>query len=463
MNPVPADRPRVLIVDDEADIRLGLELLLRGLELHVQTFASGRDALAELARGGADLVVTDLQMPGMSGTELLAEIKARHPETEVVVLTGYGTIRTAVWCMQHGARHFLTKPFDNEEVRTLISRLARQRAAGTQIQAAAVDGPQMIAESPRMRATLALVDRVARADVAVLIEGETGTGKELIARALHARGSRSARPFQAVNCAALPDTLLEAELFGHAAGAFTGARTARSGLFAEADGGTVFLDEVASMSTAFQGKLLRVLQDRVVRPLGAAADIPVDFRLVAATNRDLEEMVRRGEFREDLFYRLRVVSIPLPPLRERKEDVPALATHFLALATAECLGPEAAPAELTPAAIAALQAHDWPGNVRELENAVRRAVVVCMDDQVLPHHLGLASSAWAAPKISSPTELEYEDGKREAVRRFQREFVARALRRTRGNVTQAAEECGLTRAALQRILKQLDMDREQFA
>lgn len=453
---------RVLVVDDEADIRLGLKLVLRGLDLDVVPCASGAEALDAIERGGADLVLTDLQMPGMSGTELLAEIKARHPDTEVVILTGYGTIQTAVWCMQHGARHFLTKPFDNEEIQRLVSRLARQKAARDTLAAAGAGGPTMIAESPRMRSTLALVDRVARAEVPVLIEGETGTGKELVARTLHARGNRADRPFQAVNCAALPDTLLEAELFGHERGAFTGADTARKGLFAEARGGTVFLDEVASMSSAFQGKLLRVLQDRVVRPLGAALDVPVEFRLVAATNRDLEELIRKGEFREDLFYRLRVVSVPLPPLRERREDVIPLARHFLAVATAECLGPDARAPELAPSALAALETHDWPGNVRELENAVRRAVVVCMEDRILPHHLGLGASAWSAPDVSAAGDPDYEEAKRHAVERFQREFVARALERTGGNVTHAAEQCGLTRAALQRILKQLDIDRAQF-
>jgi DNA-binding NtrC family response regulator len=450
---------KVLVVDDEADIRLGLRMLLTGHGFSVTEAASGADALREFERTGADILLTDLQMPGMSGTDLIAEVKRRAPATIVVVLTGFGTIQTAVWCVQHGAAHFLTKPFDNDELVRLMTRLGRQvLAARRERRAESAEG--IVAEDPRMQRVMDLVRRVAPTPVPVLIEGETGTGKEVVARAIHELSAVAQKPFLAVNAAALPDTLLESELFGHTRGAFTGADSDREGLFALARGGTVFLDEVASMSLAFQGKLLRVLQDKVVRPLGGARDVPVDFRLVAATNRDLAACIREGTFREDLYFRLRVVSVVVPPLRQRPGDVVPLALRFLAKATAACLGPDAEVPELTKDAAEALAAHAWPGNVRELENAIQRAVVVCAGDRILPHHLGLGAGAWGAAE--GDASADYEDEKRRVVERFQREFVQRALENAKGNVTLAASACGLTRAAFQRIVKQLGIDRAAF-
>jgi len=393
----------------------------------------------------------------MSGTELLTEIKARDPATVVTILTGFGTIQAAVWCLQNGASHFLSKPFDNDELRTLVTRLGRQ-ILGRRLSPGALDDV-IVGDHPRMRAVMELIGRVAPTPVPVLIQGETGTGKELVARAVHRRSGADERPFLAVNAAALPDTLLESELFGHEKGAFTGADKTHRGLFEQAGGGTVFLDEVASMSLAFQGKLLRVLEDKVVRPLGGTHDVPVEFRLVAATNRDLDELIASGDFRDDLFYRLHVVSIRIPPLRERRSDILPLAQHFLARAAQRCLGPGSACPELVPSAVDALLEHEWPGNVRELENVIQRAVVVCTGDHILPHHLGLGTSSWDAVEL---LPADYETGKREALERFQREFVERALSGTRGNVTRAAERCGLTRAALQRIVRQLGVDRTAF-
>jgi len=455
---MPLEGLRVLVVDDEADICLGLRLLIEPLGADVAVASSGREALDEINRAGADVVLTDLQMPGMSGTELLAEIQVRRPGTSVVILTGFGTIQAAVWCMRHGASHFLTKPFDNEEIVGLVTRLGRQVLA-TRHAPVPSSSNGIVAEHPRMRAVLDLVGRVARTPVSVLVEGETGTGKELIAREIHARSAVSDRPFLAVNAAALPDTLLESELFGHEKGAFTGADTARRGLFADARGGTVFLDEIASMSLSFQGKLLRVLEDKVVRPLGSTQDVPVEFRVVAATNKDLEELIREGAFRQDLFYRLRVVSLRLPPLRERMSDVEPLARHFLARSVRACLGEDAHVPELMPSALDALHAHAWPGNVRELANTIQRAVVVCGGNRVFPHHLGLDDAAWIPP---DEIPDDYEESKRRALQRFQREFVERALESCDGNVTHAATRCGLTRAALQRIMRQLDIDRLAF-
>jgi DNA-binding NtrC family response regulator len=468
----------VLVVDDEDDIRLGLRKLLATLGLQAREAPSGEDALTRLAERPADLVITDLQMPGLSGVELLEAVKRHRPETVVVMLTGFGTVQTAVHCMQAGAAHFLTKPFDNEEILGLVRRLGGQILA-RQAPATPPSGGAVVAEDARMLRVLELVARVAPSPLPVLIEGESGTGKEIVARAVHQASHVAERPFQAVNCAALADTLLESELFGHRRGAFTGADRDRRGLFAEADGGTVFLDEVASMSAPFQGKLLRVLQEKLVRPVGGSADVPVDFRLVAATNRDLEGLVKQGRFREDLYYRMQVVRVPVPPLRDRPDDILPLAEHFLRRVSGECLGPDAPVPELSAQAVAQLTSHAWPGNVRELENAIQRAVVVCCGDRILPFHLGLGggglggggldggglgdAGAWGLPDRAGASDQDYARAKQAAVERFQREFVQRALERTAGNVSQAAETCGMTRVALQKILRQLAIDRATFA
>ncbi|MEE8467287.1 MAG: sigma-54 dependent transcriptional regulator, partial [Planctomycetota bacterium] len=382
---------KVLVVDDEADIRQGLRKLIGGLGATVSVAADGDEALKIVAREGSELVLTDLMMPKMSGAELLAAVKEQHPQTVVVVLTGYGTIQGAVACLQNGAAHFLTKPFDNQDMLSLVSRLGRQLLA-TRDSSRASDGKAgIVAEDPAMLRVMQLVDRVAASPVPVLIEGESGTGKEVIARAIHERSAVRDEPFLAVNAAALPDTLLESELFGHRRGAFTGADEDREGLFREARGGHVFLDELPSMSPSFQGKLLRVLEDKRIRPLGGGDEVQADFRLLCATNRDLEALVRAGEFRDDLFYRVSVLRLRIPPLRERPLDVVPLALRFLKRASETCLGPDVVPPELASDALDALQRHPWPGNVRELENSIYRALVVCPADRISAHHLGLAS------------------------------------------------------------------------
>ena len=453
---------RVLVVDDEADIRLGLSRLAASVGAQVEQAEHGQAALKVFERWTADLVLTDLMMPKMSGSELLVEIKTRSPGTEVVILTGYGTIQSAVQCLQSGAAHFLTKPFDNDDVVKMIERLGRQVLA-RRVPAEAGE-ITLLAQDARMQPVTELIRRVAASPVSVLIEGESGTGKELVARAIHRRSDVSERPFLAVNAAALPDTLLESELFGHERGAFTGADKAREGIFVEARGGTVFLDEVASMSPSFQSKLLRVLQERVVRPLGGSTDRKVEFRLLAATNRDLESKIRAGDFREDLFYRLGVVRIYVPPLRQRPDDVPLLANHFLQRSARTTLGQGSTVPRIAPEAMKALQEHHWPGNVRELENAVQRAVIVCTEDVIAPWHLGLTRSGW---KDSSPANAEHPDtdyakSKQRVLEEFQRQFVHRALECAKGNISRAASSCGMTRAALQRIMRQLSIQREDY-
>jgi DNA-binding NtrC family response regulator len=448
---------RVLVADDEDDVRRGIERIVRGTGASVEGVPSGDEALKRMEEAPADLVLTDVRMPGTSGLELLRRVRARWPDVGVVLITGFGTIETAVSCLQAGAAHFLTKPFDVAQLVEVVERVGLQALARRRAREAGRAGTRTpIAVGPAMRAALAEVDRLAPLPVPVLVEGRSGTGKELVARALHERGRFPDRPFLAVNCAALPDSLLESELFGYRRGAFTGAARDHDGLFAQARGGTVFLDEIPSMSLPFQGKLLRVLEERRVRPLGALKDEPVEFRLVAASNRDLPAMIERGLFREDLYYRLRVTTIRVPTLAERPEDVPALAAHFVERAARELLG-GAAPPTLSAAALNELRAHDWPGNVRELENAIQQAVVAAGSGTVLPHHLRLGSD------LLRPEEsLTYDEGKQRAVARFQRRFLLAALERSGGNVTRAAEACGLTRAALQRILKDLGIDRGAF-
>lgn len=450
---------RVLVVDDEEDIRLGLRKLISRLGADVRVAADGEEALEVVRAEGTDLVLTDLTMPRMGGQELLVAVKTLSPETPVVILTGFGTIQTAVASLQAGAAHFMIKPFENDEVQSLVSRLGRQalarRAGG------GAENPGLVAHDPAMLRVLELVERVARSPVPVLIEGESGTGKEVIARTIHQMSAVASKPFMAVNAAALPDTLLESELFGHTRGSFTGADRDRKGIFREAEGGTVFLDEVSSMSPSFQGKLLRVLQEKRVRSVGSGRDEPVDFRLVAATNRDLESMFNSGEFREDLFYRLGVVRVHLPRLKDRAGDILPLAARFLAAAAESCLEPGSPAPILSESAADALQRHSWPGNVRELENALHRAVIVCRSGSIQPHHLGLAENTWTHEQDSGE-EVPYAEGKQLAIDRFQREFVQRALEAAEGNVSHAAERCSLTRAAFQRIMRQHGIERERY-
>ena len=473
--PIDISLLRVLVVDDEADIRLGLTRLLETLGIKAQQAADGREALAAFQNAEWDLVLTDLMMPGMTGAELLVEIKKHFPQTAVVLLTGFGSVQTAVQCLQDGAAHFLTKPFDNQDVLNIIQRLGCQLLARRQPREV---GVAMVAEDPATQRMLELVRQVAPRPVPVLVEGESGTGKEVVARALHRWSAVSEGKFLAVNCAAVSDTLLESELFGHVRGSFTGADRDRAGVFAEVRGGTVFLDEVASMSPAFQGKLLRVLQEKVVRPVGSDRDVAVDFRLIAATNRDLEERVTKGEFREDLYFRLRVVPVFIPPLRDRPQDILPHALHFLLRESQVCLGMDTQPPEFAAETIQRLMAHSWPGNVRELEHSIMRALIVCGGNRILAHHLGLDEKGWqrpdsgngsteedssAAAKGDFPETDDYAKAKRQTVERFQREFVERALESSQGNVSQAALDCGLTRAAFQKILRQLGVDRGAFS
>jgi DNA-binding NtrC family response regulator len=445
---------RVVVAEDADDLRLGLTRLLTHLGARVRAAPNGKEALALIESEVPDLVLTDLMMPRMSGSDLLMEVKARFPSVQVVIFTGFGTIQTAVTCLRAGAAHFLTKPFDNAEVVQITERLGRQvQAQRNEPRAAA--GREFIATDPSMRAALEILERAARTPLPVLIEGESGTGKELAARFLHEHSAAREQRFLAVNATALPDPSLEDELFGHKKGAFSGADKDRDGVFVEVQGGTVFLDEAANMSPAMQARLLRVLQEKQVRPLGSSVDRAVDFRLVTASNSDLEKLVGTGAFREDLFWRLAVLRVRLPALRERPLDIEPLAQHFLHEGARTCLPPHMPTPAFSPAALLALKAHHWPGNVRELSNAVQRALVVCTGQHIHPHHLGLVARAEPAPSLSASAEGDYNAAKQLAIETFQREYVERALENSGGNITHAADRCGMTRAALQRIMSRL--------
>lgn len=452
---------RILVVDDQEDVRRGLQRLIGTLGCEVETCASGEEALSVLHTENFNIVFTDLKMDGISGADLLKEINRRWRDIEVVLITGHGTIELAVSCLQNGASHFITKPFDNKEILAFVERtgykiLSRRQATSS---LARYKSRSIIAVDPRMRAVLDLVDQIAPTRVPVLVEGASGTGKELIAHEIHDRSAVRDKPFLAINCIALPDTLLESELFGYRRGAFTGAHKDSNGLFEQVKGGTIFLDEVPSMSLMFQGKLLRVLQEKVVRPLGGNEDVPVDFRLIASSNCNLEDMVRRSEFRQDLFYRLQVMKITLPSLSERPDCIPALAEYFLKRASDELLSNDEPCPTFSMAAVESLRKHTWNGNVRELENTIQRALIICKGEKILPSHLGFSSNLDFNDNLFEEGIGSYEQGKQKAIEEFQQAYIQKALERTEGNISHAAELCGLTRAAFQRIMRKLKIQR----
>ncbi|WP_018995222.1 sigma-54 dependent transcriptional regulator [Thioalkalivibrio sp. ALJ2] len=380
---------RILLVDDEAPIRRAVRRFLEhhGFQVRLaEDLASARAALQEEL---PDLMLVDLRLPDGEGIELLAEAG----QTPTVIMTSYASVPSAVTAMKEGAADYIAKPFDHDAL--LLTLRAALRAGGPVATTAGsdrdsdADGLGLIGDSVAMQRLRDQIHRVATTQSTVLLRGESGTGKELVARALHRLSSRAAGPFIAVNCATIPEGLVEAELFGHAQGAYTGAVKARTGLIQAAHGGTLFLDEIGELAPAAQARLLRVLQDGEIRPVGANENLKVDVRLLAATHRDLEAMIGEQAFRADLYYRLRVLELSIPPLRERREDIPALARHFLA----DLAGNGGGPAELTQAAQQTLESHDWPGNVRELANALERGWVLSPDGRIEPDHLGLAPAA----------------------------------------------------------------------
>ena len=441
-----AHKGRILVVDDEVNARTALAELLRDEGYSVETAADGFKALPKIEEHAPDLIVTDLKMPGIDGLELMRKVNALDPECVVVVMTAFGAVESAVKAMRQGAADYLIKPVNVEELVLVIDReleRKRLRAETGQLRQRLSERHRIsniVGTSPIMQQVFDIVQQVAPSRASVLITGESGTGKELIAAALHEHSPRAKKPFVKLHCAALAETLLESELFGHERGAFTGAVARREGRFEQADGGTLFLDEIGEISPATQVKLLRFLQEHEFERVGGNQTVKVDVRVVAATNRNLLERVKQGLFREDLYYRLNVVSVEMPPLRARPSDIPLLAAHFLGRFTKEN-GKEIS--RFSDAALERLTQYAWPGNVRELENAVERAVVVCRTGEIRPEDLApsivpASTSSDGAPKIPGTSMAELE--------KF---AILKTLEHTGGSTSRAADILGISARKIQ--------------
>jgi DNA-binding NtrC family response regulator len=446
----------ILLVDDEPEIDVTLGDMLRTAGHHVTTAAAGDAALALLQSRAFDLMVCDVRLPRVDGLSLFRRARQESPDTAVILMTAYAEVRDAVAAVKEGAHDYLTKPFDPDELLVRIERVAEQRA----LRAALDEARRQLAETNgdetvigRSAPLLKLMDRVgtiATSHAPVLITGESGTGKELVARALHERGSRRGKPFVAVNCAAFPDTLLEAELFGHERGAFTGAVRRREGRFRAAHGGTLLLDEVAEMSPAAQAKLLRVLQEGTIEPLGTNDSVRVDVRVISATHRNLKERIQQGLFREDLYYRLNVLSIAIPPLRDRPGDLPLLVHYFLR----KLARPERPAPAVSPAAWSALTRYPFPGNVRQLGHAIEHAVVLASGGEIGLEHLPRDITTVDAGKTTAPVPRPLGI----ALREFERDYLQRALLQADGKRTRAAEILGISRKNLWEKLRMHGFD-----
>jgi DNA-binding NtrC family response regulator len=457
---------KILVVEDEHAIRLALKGLLRR-EGHDVSLAEDGDMAVEKIRGeDFDLVITDLALGrGKSGMDVLRAAKEERPETGVVMITAHGSEKIAVEAMKAGADDYVPKPFDNDELRVVVARslerhrLEREnRLLREQVQRD-YGFDNLIGSGAPMRRVFETIQKVAETDLSVMIRGESGTGKELVAQALHSTSLRRSRPFVAVNCAAINRELVESELFGHEKGAFTGADRRRIGRFEAADGGTIFLDEIGDMALETQAKVLRVLEERKLERVGSTETIEVDVRVVCATHRDLEEEIEAGRFREDLLYRLKVVEIEMPALRERIEDFAALSDRFLGQ-VAERLDREKK--TLGMAALARLARHSWPGNVRELRNVLERAAVLATGPEITEEDLQLAPESGETLQSIPDLDLPFADAKRQTVESFERQYLSQALRENEGNVSRTATAIGMVRQSLQQKIRELGLKVDEF-
>ncbi|MBW1917305.1 MAG: sigma-54-dependent Fis family transcriptional regulator [Deltaproteobacteria bacterium] len=452
----------ILVVDDEKNYLLVMEALLSGAGYEVLTAESATEAQKIVRHNDLDLIITDMKMPRVSGIELMEEIQHLNPDLPVIIMTAFGTVEKAVEAMKKGAFDYITKPFKNEEILVTIAKALELRHLLDENRRLRQDLAQkyrfenIVGNSRAMQEIFALVEKVAQTRVTVLITGESGTGKELIARAIHQRSPRSQRPFISVNCGALTETLLESELFGHEKGAFTHAVALRKGRFELADGGTLFLDEVTEMSPALQVKLLRVLQEMEFERVGGSRTLRVDVRLVAASNRDLKAEVDEGNFREDLFYRLNVVHLEIPPLRQRPEDIPLLVTHFIQKYTQENAQGEV---RVDPETMRILTRHSWPGNVRELENVIERAVILRSGDVITPADLP-PNLATTRPESEFDIDrlVPLNTPLPEALERIEELMIRRALEHSGQVQVRAAELLGITKSLLQYKLKKYHLN-----
>ncbi|HOX46583.1 MAG TPA: sigma-54 dependent transcriptional regulator [Myxococcota bacterium] len=469
---------KILIADDELNIRKVLAATLRREGYEVLTAKDGLEAIELLKGGQVQVVVTDMKMPTLGGLDVLRHVHEQYPRTPVIIITAHGTVDTAVEALKNGAFDYITKPFEQAELMRCIGKAVKTESLAARDVVA--DGPdperyRMIGQSRSMQAIYEVIDKVAATPSTVLITGESGTGKELIAAALHYKSARRAKPFIKINCAAIPRELMESELFGHERGAFTGAVNSKPGRFELADGGTLFLDEIGEIPVEMQVKLLRSIQENEFERVGGMHTIHVDVRLVVATNRDLAKLVEEGKFREDLFYRLNVVPIRLPPLRERKEDIPLLVEHFLAKYNARLSRQVKG---IQPAALSAVLNHRWPGNIRELENVIERALLFCTGEEIQPAELPpelLSERPAAVPATAAPAaggapvgapavaaappaeDSSMKDIVKQATAELEKDLILKALAETQGNVTQAAKKLKISRKSLQNKMKEFGL------
>jgi DNA-binding NtrC family response regulator len=453
---------RILFADDEAHLRDLMQMELPRMGHEVTVCPDGTAALKALERGLYDAALLDLKMPGLSGIDVLAQIKQMSPETQVIILTGHATVDTAVQALRHGAFDYLTKPCKWAELEMILNRVAERRDMANKTTAletrlkAAEGSPLLIGDTPTMQQVRRLIDTIAPTDASVMILGETGTGKELVARSIHDKSRRADRAFIPVNCGALPDNLVESELFGHRKGSFTGADTNRKGLFEVANGGTLFLDEVGELDKSVQVKLLRFLESGEIRRVGENEPFHVDVRVLCATNRDLRDMVANELFREDLFFRLNTFEIFLPPLRERRTDIAALAKHLLARHATRRRLMESA---IAPESIELLMAHEWPGNIRELANMIERATILAGNGSILPEHLPTQLPARGKSHQSMPTPVggphfQIPEGN-PTLRDVEMKYIQAILEKHQGNKPAASRELGISLKTLYNKINQL--------
>ncbi len=459
---------RILIVDDEPDL---LVLLKRSLEpdlgCRVTVVSSGAEALQQVSRQDFDLILADIKMPGMDGLALLELIKQDHPEQTVVMMTGHGSIETAVEAMKNGAYDFITKPFDHEALLLRLEKALERSTLKRENRRLKKESrpthvfQDLVGKSAVMRRVFETIRMVADTEFTVLITGESGTGKDMTARAIHALSPRSEGPYIPVNCPTVPEHILESELFGYKKGAFTHATQNKMGLFQEANRGTIFLDEIGDVSPAIQTKLLRVIQEKEIKPLGDTRTISVDVRIVSSTNQNLREKIRQGSFREDLFYRLNVLPIHLPPLRDRREDIPLIASHLIEKHCASLSRPLKA---LSPELMETFVERPWEGNVRELENIIIQGILFSSGDEIQPRDVRLERPPKRpeCPSEDAFRGLAYRDAKEKALQQFNGTFIGRILAETGGNISQAARICGLERQSLQQIMRRYGITAEGF-
>ena len=468
----------ILIVDDDKSIRYSLKRMLEE-NFSVITAQNGEEALDRVRESPPDLIIMDIKMPGRNGIDVLKEIKSIDPKSLVIIMTAYGTTETAIEAMKYGAFDYILKPFPIPQMKGLVEKaLSLRRMMKQEVIYAPIEREErgeeerIIGSSPKMQEIYKIVGQIAPSDVTVLLRGESGTGKELFARAIYQHSTRSNQPFLPFNCAAIPDTLLESELFGHEKGAFTGASSRRIGKLEQCHGGTILLDEIGDMSLSTQAKLLRVLQERNFERLGGMETIKVDIRFIVATNKDLEEAILSDKFREDLYYRLNVVSIQIPPLQERKEDIPELASYFIKKSNREL---KKGIVGITPTAMEKIRSYGWPGNVRQLENVLKRAMVLCQGEWILEDQL-LFEKAWerreagdlAKKPIEDLLDILFEELSRvpvtlqdlDMISILERGLILRALQKTKGNQVQAALLLGINRSTLRSKMERYHIKKE---